>query len=140
MKRPMRISLRSGERIYVNGAVLRADRKVILDLENDVTFLLEGQVMQPDEATTALRQLYFIVQLMLMDPADTSEAAALYRLHHAALVAACENREMLEGLSAIDQLVAAPRCYDALKRIRTLFPVEEAILTGGGSDVPFEAA
>jgi flagellar protein FlbT len=136
----MRISLRAGERIYVNGAVLRVDRKVVLDLENDVTFLLEGQVMQADEAITALRQLYFIVQLLLMNPTDTSEAAALYRLHHAALVAACENREMLEGLGAIDQLVGAARCYDALKRIRALFPVEQTILTGGGSDVPVEAA
>ena len=139
MKRPMRISLRGGERIYVNGAVLRVDRKVILDLENDVTFLLEGQVMQADQATTAVRQLYFIVQLMLMNPADTNETAALYRLHQAALLAATENKEMLDGLSVVDELVGATRYYDALKRIRALFPIEEAIL-GGGSDVPVEAA
>lgn len=139
MKRPMRISLRGGERIYVNGAVLRVDRKVVLDLENDVTFLLQGQVMQANEATTAMRQLYFIVQLMLMDPADTDAAAALYRVHHAALVAACESREMLEGLGAADQLVGASRYYDALKRIRALFPVEQAILTGIRSELSFEA-
>jgi flagellar biosynthesis repressor protein FlbT len=140
MKRPMRISLRGGERIYVNGAVLRVDRKVILDLENDVTFLLEGQVMQAADATTALRQLYFIVQLMLMNPRDTKEAAALYRMHHAALVGACENQEMLEGLSAVDEMIGATRYFDALKRIRALFPVEQTILTGVKSDVPFEAA
>ena len=42
----MCISLRGGERIYVNGAVLRVDRKVTLELINDVAFLLESQVMQ----------------------------------------------------------------------------------------------
>ena len=62
--------MRAGERIYVNGAVLRVDRKVSLELVNDVMFLLEGQVMQASDATTALRQLYFIVQLMLMNPTD----------------------------------------------------------------------
>jgi flagellar protein FlbT len=140
MKRSMRISLRAGEQIYINGAVLRVDRKVSIELVNDVMFLLEGQVMQTSEATTALRQLYFIVQLMLMNPTDIQDAAALYGQHHAALRAVCESPQMLDGLAAIDDLVGASRYYEALKRIRALFPVEQAILSGSASDVPFEAA
>lgn len=136
----MKISLRAGELIYVNGAVLRVDRKVAIELVNDVMFLLEGQVMQAADATTALRQLYFIVQLMLMNPTNHQDATAVYAQHHAALKAVCENREMLEGLAAIDELVGADRYYEALKRIRALFPVEEAILSGTAPDLPFEAA
>lgn len=136
----MKISLRAGELIYINGAVLRMDRKVSVELVNDVMFLLEGQVMQAAEATTALRQLYFIVQLMLMNPTDVEDAAALYGQHHAALRAVCENQQMLEGLAAIDELVGASRYYEALKRIRALFPVEQAILAGAATDFPFEAA
>jgi flagellar biosynthesis repressor protein FlbT len=136
----MKISLRAGERIYVNGAVLCVDRKVCVELVNDVMFLLEGQVMQAADATTAMRQLYFIVQLMLMNPTDVQDAVAVYREHHAALTAVCENRQMLEGLAAIDNLVGASRYYEALKRIRALFPVEQAILAGAATDFPFEAA
>ena len=136
----MKISLRAGELIYVNGAVLRVDRKVSLELVNDVMFLLESQVMQASDATTALRQLYFIVQHMLMNPTDTGAAAALYEQHHAALLAVCENKQMLEGLAAIDELVGANRYYEALKRIRALFPVEQVILSGTATEVPFEAA
>jgi flagellar protein FlbT len=136
----MKISMRAGELIYVNGAVLRVDRKVSLELVNDVMFLLEGQVMQAAEATTALRQLYFIVQLMLMNPTDHRDAAALYRQHRAALKAVCENPQMLEGLAQVDDLVGATRYYEALKRIRALFPVEQAILAGAATDFPFEAA
>jgi flagellar biosynthesis repressor protein FlbT len=44
----MNISLRRGERIFINGAVLRVDRKVCLELLNDVTFLLESHVMQAE--------------------------------------------------------------------------------------------
>ena len=136
----MKISLRAGERVYINGAVLRVDRKVSLELVNDVMFLLEGQVMQASEATTAMRQLYFIVQLMLMNPTDVGTAAALYGQHYAALWAVCESNEMLEGLAAIDELVGATRYFEALKRIRSLFPVEQAILAGVTTDSPFEAA
>ena len=92
MKKPMCISLRGGERIYVNGAVLRVDRKVTLELINDVTFLLEGQVMQVADATTPLRQLYFVVQLMLMSPHDIEDAKAVYREQRCALLAVVRKR------------------------------------------------
>ena len=136
----MKISLRAGERVYINGAVLRVDRKVSLELVNDVMFLLEGQVMQAADATTAMRQLYFIVQLMLMNPTDVGAAASLYGQHHAALLAVCENREMLDGLAAIDEMVGGNRYFEALKRIRALFPLEEAILAGATTESPFKAA
>ena len=130
MKKPMCISLRGGERIYVNGAVLRVDRKVTLELINDVAFLLENQVMQVADATTPLRQLYFVVQLMLMSPHDVDQAKAVYREQRCALVAVCENPEMLRGLEAIEDLVEAKRYYDALRKIRTLFDIEQSILAG----------
>jgi flagellar biosynthesis repressor protein FlbT len=136
----MKVSLRAGERIYINGAVLRVDRKVSVELVNDVMFLLEGQIMQASDATSAMRQLYFIVQLMLMNPTDIADAAALYGQHYAALWAVCESKEMLDGLAAIDELVGATRYFEALKRIRALFPVEQAILAGATTDSPFKAA
>ncbi|MET4256478.1 flagellar protein FlbT [Bradyrhizobium sp. S3.12.5] len=136
----MKISLRAGERVYINGAVLRVDRKVSLELVNDVMFLLEGQVMQASDATTAMRQLYFIVQLMLMNPTDIGAAASLYGQHHAALLAVCENHEMLRGLAAIDEMVGGTRYFEALKRIRALFPLEQAILAGATTESPVEAA
>ncbi len=75
----MNITLRAGERIYINGAVLRVDRKATLELMNDATFLLETHVMKAEDATTPLRQIYFVVQVMLMDPTsarNTSQLAA----------------------------------------------------------------
>ena len=76
MSRTLRICLKSGERIFVNGAELRADRKVTLEILNEVTFLLEHHVLQPSEATTPLRQLYIQVQSMLMMPAQRPEKAS----------------------------------------------------------------
>ena len=140
MKKPMCISLRGGERIYVNGAVLRVDRKVTLELINDVAFLLEAQVMQVADATTPLRQLYFVVQLMLMSPHDIDEAKAVYQDQRSAIVAVSENAEVLRGLEVVEELVEAKRYFDALRKIRTLFDIEQSILTSSELPAPAKIA
>jgi hypothetical protein len=73
----MNITLRAGERFFINGAVIRIDRKASIELLNEVTFLLENHVMQAEEATTLVRQIYFAVQIMLMDPTAAPSAAPL---------------------------------------------------------------
>ena len=90
MKKAFHIHLRAGERIFVNGAVMRADRKVSLEFLNDVDFLLEAHVMQADAdhhaATSAL--------LHRPDDFDGSiqcgAGAAIFREHHAALMGVLE--------------------------------------------------
>lgn len=124
----MKLSLRAGERIFINGAVLRVDRKVSLEFLNDVTFLLESHVLQAEEAVTPLRQLYFIIQTMAIDPASLAISKELFDKSGRLLAAAFQNREVLEGLRAVDTFVAGARYYEALKTLRGLFPIEDGIL------------
>ncbi len=124
----LRISLRAGERIYVNGAVLQPDRKVSLEFLNDVVFLLESHVIQAEETTTPLRQLYFIAQTMLMEPASAPATLKLFEASYVLLQSSFENEEILAGLTKARDLVVADRVYEALKVIRVLFPLEAAIL------------
>jgi flagellar biosynthesis repressor protein FlbT len=124
----MKLSLRAGERIFINGAVLRVDRKVALEFLNDVTFLLESHVLQAAEATTPLRQLYFIVQTMAIDPASLAMSRELFEKSHRLLLAAFSNTEVLDGLRSVETLVVSERYYEALKTLRALFPVEDGVL------------
>lgn len=128
MSKTMRINLKPGERIFLNGAVVRVDRKVTLELMNDVTFLLESHVLQVEDTTTPLRQLYFTVQAMVIDPRNAQGALGLFRQQIEALQAVLETPEILEGLAQAQILVARDRLYDALRQIRCLFPLEDAIL------------
>jgi flagellar biosynthesis repressor protein FlbT len=128
MRKGFRISLRAGERIYVNGAVLQPDRKVSLEFLNDVAFLLESHVILADETTTPLRQLYFVVQTMLMDPANAPTTRGIFEKSHALLMASFENDEILDGLKGVGDHVRTNRVYEALRVIRTLLPLEDAIL------------
>src|SRR6476661_1853304 len=123
----MQLSLRAGEKLYLNGAVIKVDRKVSIELMNDVTFLLEAHVMTPEQTTTPLRQLYFTIQVLLMDP--TCEAGPQADSMVTRLLETFENSEIRSGLRQVRDLLAARRRFEALKTIRRMFPLEAEILT-----------
>jgi flagellar protein FlbT len=86
--------------------------------------------MQAESATTPLRQLYFIAQTMLMDPANAEATFDVFRNTHGLLMAAFENEEILNGLKSAGDFIAADRIFDALKTLRGLYRVEDDILAG----------
>jgi flagellar protein FlbT len=130
MSSTLKLSLRANEKIYINGAVVRADRKVTIELLNDVQFLLESHVIQAEDASTPLKQLYFIVQVMLMDPQGANGALEMFRRSLTLLLATFNETEILSALKHIDQLVNEGQIYEALKAIRSLYPLERKILEG----------
>ena len=125
----LHISLKPGERIYVNGAVLKVDRKVSIEFLNDVTFLLEHHVLQPDKTHSPLRQLYFIVQTILIDPANGAEAHKMFYETHESLANSFENPAIHQNLAEVREFFERDRLFDALKLLRSLFPIEDAILS-----------
>jgi len=130
MKNPLKISLKPNEKIYVNGAVIKVDRKVSLEFLNDVQFLLQQHVLQPEDARTPLRQLYFIVQIMLMSPDEAEKTRPVFKNTLANLLSTFKNERILSSLKHIDTLVCEGNVYEALKSIRALYPLEEEILAG----------
>jgi flagellar protein FlbT len=118
----MHIHLKKGEKIYINGAVLRVDRRASIEFLNDVTFLLEAHVMQAEEATTPIRQLYFIVQAMLIDPTNDALNHDLFR-ELAAKPAG--SKTVRDGVRLASAKLEVGRAFEALKILRGLF-VEEA--------------
>jgi flagellar biosynthesis repressor protein FlbT len=122
----MNITLRAGERIYINGAVLRVDRKATLELMNDATFLLETHVMKAEDATTPLRQIYFVVQVMLMDPSSSRSTAQLAGSLIAKAQEAFESTEIRHGLDSILELIGRARYFEGMKALRAMYALEQA--------------
>ena len=136
MSRSMHISLCAGERVFINGAVLRVDRKVGIELLNDASFLLEGHVLQAEQATTPLRQLYFAAQTLLIDPAQAEPARDLCAQMMAGILAATRDEVILTGLASVHRLIESGRLFEALKTIRGLYAAEAAVLTSEGNAPP----
>ena len=124
----LKVHLKPNERVYINGGVIKVDRKVTLELMNEVVFLIEGHVLQEEDATTPMRQLYFIVQSMLMEPKCEPIARQMYEQSHGALIQTFKNQDVLDGLTDVRQLIERGRAFEALRKIRSLFPLEDEIL------------
>jgi flagellar protein FlbT len=135
MTNTLKISMKPNEKIYINGAVVRVDRKVTVELMNDVQFLLESHVIQADDASTPLKQLYFILQVMLMNPPGAVEARDMFRRSLPLLLASFDDEQIRSALKQIDRMVGEDHIYEALKTIRALYPLERRAL-GGNDDVP----
>ncbi len=130
MKKNIQLGLKPGERIFINGAVLRVDRKVTIELLNDVTFLLENHVMQVNDANTPLKQLYFMVQMMLMDPASADATKELFAKTLNLLIANLSSQELIAGLGRVSGLISSGKEFEALKAIRALIPLEAKVMSG----------
>jgi flagellar protein FlbT len=130
----MQIHLKKGEKLYVNGAVIRADQRCSLEFLNNVTFLLENHVMQADKADTPLKQIYFVVQTMLIDPDNAQITRELYWHLSACLQGTLDNAELKKGLVDSDSCIKSQRHFDALKTLRGLFRIEEKLLSAKPAD------
>jgi flagellar biosynthesis repressor protein FlbT len=68
---PLQVKLKAHERVVINGAMIEnaSDRGVLLLLTNRASVLLEKDMMRPEQMDSPLRQLYFQVQAIHLDPA-----------------------------------------------------------------------
>lgn len=132
----IRLYLKANEKIFINGAVLKVDRKVAFDLLNDATFLLENHVLQKEQANTPLKQLFFVVQLMMMHPLDREQFFQLFETMVKNLLNTLETPELVECVKSADVDVRMGKEFNALKTIRSVFPIEEKIMKGQTSDAP----
>ncbi len=136
MTNTLKISMKPNEKIYINGAVIRVDRKVTVELLNDVQFLLQNHVIQAEDASTPLKQLYFIVQVMLMNPSDAAQAREMFRRSLPLLLVSFDDAEICATLKQVDRMVGEGKVFDALRAIRALYPLEQAILSATQASAP----
>lgn len=120
----LRISLRNGEPVIVNGAVLRAVGRTDLILENGATILRGREVMKPQDADSPAKQLYFACMMAYIDPADIArhQTTLLERLE--ALMSALESAEAKSVCVRFAEKVGTGQFYQALAECRWLISYE----------------
>lgn len=123
----LRISLRDGEQLIVNGAVLRSVGRTDLCVENSVTLLRGREIMSPEEADTPARRLYLACQLAYIDPegADAHHDAIVELLR--GLIGALETIESKAACASFARKVATGDFYRALADCRALMHYETEV-------------
>ena len=123
------------ERILVNGAVIengeRRSRLAILTPRANILRLRDA--IAPGDATTPVRRVCYIAQLVLSGDVVEQEARTQLLRGIDQLSAALVDVESQEVLSEAAGAVEEGDVYRALKRLRSLLPREQALLSQGAA-------
>lgn len=120
----LRISLRDGEQMIVNGAVLRSIGRTDLCVENNVALLRGSEVMSPEQATTPARRLYYSCMLAYIDPDGAAGHHDDIIGYLAGLVSVLGSPEAKAACAGFARKVATSDFYRALADCRTLIEYE----------------
>jgi flagellar protein FlbT len=124
---PLKISLKSGERVIIGGAVITNGKlKSELFVENKVPVLRQKDILGIKEADTPCRRIYFVIQLMYMDEGRLSEHHQVYWQLVKDLLSATPN--VLGLVDQISEQILSNRFYQALKLAGKLIDYEQEVL------------
>jgi flagellar protein FlbT len=126
---PLKVSLRAGERIIVNGALMSVDNATELTFHNHVSLMLERQLIRPEEANSPARRIYFAIQNAYVanggEQPPWIEQAMQYVEDYAGATVSPPVRNKVEQIRAH---VQAGEFYAALRLTRELFAHDDQMI------------
>ena len=124
----LRLSLGDGEKMIVNGAVLRSLGRSDIVVENQAALMRGREIMTPEEATTPARRLYFACMMAYIhnDGLDIHQARIVELLRD--LISALESDEAKATCARFARRVALSDFYRALSDCRGLINYEAEVL------------
>jgi flagellar biosynthesis repressor protein FlbT len=138
---PLKLSLKPGEKFVLNGAVVQnGDRRAALILQNKASVLREKDIMQPDEAVTPARRIYFPVMMMYLDESEAPSFYDEFARRVTEFMGVVRQPEVLAECVDASRLVMAREYYKALMACRKLIEYEDEVLGHVGTRVPASRA
>src|SRR5215472_1069013 len=93
---PLKLSLKPGEKFVLNGAVLaNGDKRASLVVQNKACVLREKDIMQPADANTPARRIYFPIMMMYLDPETADTYYSQFALRMSEFMGAVRDRTAL---------------------------------------------
>ncbi len=123
------LRLKPHEKVLVNGVILQNGEKAakIRVRSNDVRILRTRDALEPEDANTPLKRIYYIAQLALAGEADQEEA----------------KQQLLQGLEAVSEIFCGnaaskidrahqgaldKKFFVVMRSVKSLFKLEEELL------------
>jgi flagellar protein FlbT len=118
------IHLRKDGRVIINGAVLEnvSGRAISIAVKNEASILRDDDVLQPQDAVTPARRVYFALQCAYVFPDSHARHMRQFNDFLDAYVEAAPSAAPLAA--AVRKSVEAGKLYEALKKARELFTHE----------------
>ena len=131
------LELRQGEVMIVNGAPIRFRTKSRIELTAHARFLFGKQIMQPDQADSPARRIYFALQSAYIG-ADDERPSGLVAAREliGQFKQATSSKLACEILDRALSAAEADDCYSALKLARRIIRHEDTVLGRVSSPTP----
>ncbi|WP_312165349.1 flagellar biosynthesis repressor FlbT [Phenylobacterium sp.] len=134
---PLKLSLKPGEKFVLNGAVVQnGDRRTTLVLQNKASVLREKDIMQPEDAATPARRIYFPMMMMYLDDGGAGRYYDEFAERLTEFMGVIRNPEVLTDCVAISKHAMAREYYKALMLCRKLIEYEDKRLGNVASSLP----
>lgn len=129
----LKITLRDGEKMVINGAVVRSVGRTEIHVENQASILRSRELMSPEEATTPARKLYFATMMAYIQPEQTE----MYQDDILVLLGELLDAFEAPGAKAIcagfAREIALGNFYRALDECRALLEYEATVFARGNT-------
>mgnify|MGYP005811124033 CR=1 FL=1 len=124
----LHINLRDGEKVVINGAVLRSTGRAEIVVENTAAILRGRDVMAPEDADTPAKRLYFACMMAYLDPASLTKYQSRILSLFEDFVEAVEAPEAKAHCLSFARNVAYCDFYRALSDCRAMIAYEAQAL------------
>jgi flagellar protein FlbT len=126
----LKLTLKAGEKIAINGAVLvNGERRAEFVIENRASVLRERDIMRAEEATTPARRVYLPVMMMALDPEARAMVFGEFERRLTEFAGAVSDPRALSLCLKISAAVANGAYYKALGHCRALIEFESERLS-----------
>ncbi|MDA8123747.1 MAG: flagellar biosynthesis repressor FlbT [Deltaproteobacteria bacterium] len=123
----LKIALKPKERVIIAGAaIVNGPSPATLLVENNVPVLRAKDILKEREAQTPSQKIYFIIQLMYLDPDNLPSHHKLYWQHVRSFLKAAPSA--LGLIDAISTHILSANYYRALKSARKLISYETKLI------------
>jgi flagellar protein FlbT len=123
----VRVPCRSGDRFYINGAVIGIEDGALV-LHRHETVLKGEDVILPEQANSPARRVYFWVMVMLLDPESREESYEPFVDDLTAMLQATSLADVADTLNIIFTLVRRGHYDRALESAKALVHFETELL------------
>lgn len=134
---PLKLSLKPGEKFVLNGAVVQnGDRRGVLVLQNKASVLREKDIMQPAQANSPARRIYFPVMMMYLDEGGAQNYHREFAQRLTEFMGVIASPQILADCIEISNFCMSREYYKALMLCRKLIEYEDERLGHVVASVP----
>lgn len=124
----LNLTLKPFERLIVNGCMLRnGGRKTTITVETRASIIREADLLRPEEATTPVKSVYFLIQSALIDP-DRRQKTVKAAQKELGVLANVFSSELRPNVFEAANNVSMSNYFGALRNLRPLLKREAEIL------------